>query len=273
MLILKKVHNQKQSFLHNFDSRVKILLALLYTIVIFIVSHPVAALGMSLGFIVLWFVSQLKIRKIFTYLKFLLIMVLFITILQMLFGPGDHYIVKPLIPVSIPLIGGKGSLKWDGLLLGVSSGLRLLSLVLVLPMLIAATPMSQLAQGLTGLRLNYKTAFIISSAINLVPALEEEARCIIDAQKLRGLHAFDRGNFWGKLKAYPALAVPLIISAMKRSKSMAYAMDSRAFGAYPVRSWRQQLKAKSYDLYAVLVSVIFCGFVLALNFAMINMWQ
>jgi energy-coupling factor transport system permease protein len=254
------------SFLHKLDPRTKVLLSLLFTLVIFIVSRPPAAAALTLSLVVLWFAAKMPLKKIKGYVKFLSAVIILITVLQLLFGPGDHYILKPLIPPGVPLIGGRGSLKWDGLILGIVSGLRLLALVLLLPMLIGTTAPNSLAQGLTRLGLNYKGAFIVTSAINLVPALEEEARVIIEAQKLRGLRAFEEGNILDKLKAYPALAVPLIIAAMRRSQLMSFAMDSRAFSAYPGRTWLEPIKMSGADYRALAVSLIFCTLILVLNF-------
>ena len=254
------------SFICRLDPRIKIAACLLFTLLVFVVSRPPAAACLTLCMAALWFAARMKISQIFTYLKFLLVMVLFITALQMLFGPGSRYIVKPLIPDWVPLAGGMGSLKWDGLALGAVAGLRLLSLVLLLPLLTGTTSMYDLAQGLAAFGLNYKAAFVITSALNLVPGLKDEARFIVDAQKLRGRRVFDEGSLWGKLRTYPALAVPLIIAAMRRSQSMAYAMDSRAFGAGQSRTWRKPLVVKTRDWLALAVSIIVCGCVLFINF-------
>jgi len=268
------IHNTG-GFVYKLDPRTKILLSLFFTLVIFIISSSVAIACLTAGFISLWLVFKMSFKKILTYVKFLSIMVLFITFMQMLFGPGSHYILKPLIPEAVPLVGGLGSLKQEGLVIGLTSGLRILSLILVLPMLTATTSVQNLAQGLTGFGLNYKAAFVITSALNFVPVLEDEARFIIDAQKLRGLNVYDRKSLWGKLRVYPALAVPLIISAMRRSQLMAYAMDSRGFGAYPGRTWLIPLRMKTCDLWAIVISVVFCGFLLGLNFYLrqAGLWQ
>ena len=254
------------SFLHRLDPRTKTLISLLFTAIIFIVSRPLAAAAMTASLVALWFAVKMPFGKIKRYAKFLSVMVIFIAVMQMLFGPGDHFILKPLIPSGVPFIGGRGSLKWEGLVIGIVSGFRLFALVLLLPLLIGTTAPHSLTQGLTKLGLNYKGAFIITSAINLVPALEEEARVIIDAQKLRGMRAFEEGNLWDKLKAYPALAIPLIIAAMRRSQLMAFAMDSRGFGAFPGRTWRDPLKMRAADFRVLAFSIVFCTVILILNF-------
>ena len=259
------------SFLHKLDPRTKVLLSLLLTLVIFIVSRPLAAAVLTLSLVVLWSAVKMPFNKIRGYVKFLSAMVIFITVMQILFGPGTHYILKPLFPPGLPLVGGRGSLKWEGLILGIVSGLRLLALVLLLPMLIGTTAPHSLAQGLTRLGLNYKGAFIITSAINLVPALEDEALVIIEAQKLRGLRAFEEGSLWDKLKAYPALAIPLIIAALRRSQLMSFAMDSRAFGAYSGRTWLEPVKMSAADWRALAVSLVFCTLILVLNFGKLNL--
>ena len=255
--------------MHKLDPRVKILLALLFTVVVFIVDKPRVAAGLTACFVILWFAAKMPLKKIAGYVKFLSVLVLFLTVLQMLFGPGDHFIVKPLFPDNVPLVGGMGSLKWEGLVLGLVSGLRLMSLILILPMLTGTTPPHQFAQGLARLGMNYQAAFTVTSSLNLVPALKQEGRVIMDAQKLRGCKSFEEGGFWAKLKAYPALAVPLIIAAMRKSQSMAYAMDSRGFGAHPKRTWLEPIKFSSLDFWAGAASVVFCAVALVINFSLL----
>jgi energy-coupling factor transport system permease protein len=89
----------------------------------------------------------------------------------------------------------------------------------------------------------------------------------MDAQKLRGARVFEKRSFLGKLKAYPGLAVPLVLGAMRKAKSSSVAMDSRAFGVYKTRTWLEKPKMKVYDLIFIALSLAFAAGILYLNYS------
>jgi energy-coupling factor transport system permease protein len=91
----------------------------------------------------------------------------------------------------------------------------------------------------------------------------------MDAQKLRGMRTFEKGSFWQKMKAYPALVMPLVLGAMRKAQLMGTAMDARAFGAYKNRTWLIQLKMKTPDYLAFTVCIVLTAFALTLNFLII----
>jgi energy-coupling factor transport system permease protein len=253
-------------FLRRLDPRTKIVSAFLLTFVLFAVSRFFVAAGLMFVFFGLWAAAKMPLLKLKSCIKFLFPLIVFITAVQMIFGPGTNYILKPLIPEAAPLIGGRGSLKWDGLLLGLITGFRLIALALLMPMLTMTTPVNILTLGLTKLGLNYKGAYITSAAINLIPLFEREARMIMDAQKMRGMRAFEEGGFFDKLRAYPALAVPLVIAAMRRAQMMGIAMDARAFGAYRTRTCIDNIKMSFRDYAAFALCAAFSALALTLNF-------
>jgi energy-coupling factor transport system permease protein len=218
------------------------------------------------SFLILWTFAKLPFSKIKLYLKFLWFLMAFVTVVQVLFGPGENYIIKPLIPESVPLIGGHLSLKWDGFLLSLIIGMRLVALIVLMPMLTFTTEINLLALGLTRLGMNYKGAYITTTAINLIPTFEEEAKVIMDAQKMRGMRAFEDGKTRDKLKAYPALAIPLVIGAMRKAQMMGVAMDARAFGAYKTKTYLETIKMRPADYVCFVVVILFSALVITLNF-------
>jgi energy-coupling factor transport system permease protein len=260
---------KKKSFLHRLDPRTKIALLLLLTVVVFIVNQPFVIAGLMVSFFALWAAAKMPFVRLKSYIKFLFGLIIFITAAQIIFGPGTNYIIKPLIPESVPLIGGRGSLKWDGFLRGLIIGLRLIALIVLMPMLTMTTEINTLALGLTKLGLNYKGAYIITTAINLIPTFEDEAQVIMDAQKMRGMRAFEEGRLFDKLKAYPALAVPLVIGAMRRAQMMGIAMDARAFGAYRTKTYLENIKMSSGDYIAIAVCTVYSALALTLNFILL----
>jgi energy-coupling factor transport system permease protein len=216
-----------------------------------------------------YFILRLTVKAPFNgarYIKNLSMLVIFMILLQTLLGPGENYIVKPLFPPSFPLFGGMGSLKWDGFKLGLLIACRLSALLVLLPILTLTTSPRQIATALCAFRINYRSAFVITTAFNLIPLFEEEARLIMDAQKLRGAGVFEKRSFFSKLKAYPGLVVPLVLGAMRKAQSAGIAMDSRAFGVYRTRTWLDKPSMKARDFLAVTFCAVFCAAVLLLNF-------
>ncbi|MDR0584699.1 MAG: energy-coupling factor transporter transmembrane protein EcfT [Treponema sp.] len=261
-------HTADGSFLCRLDPRTKITLALFFTLVVFIVDRPFAAAVLALGFLGLWFAAKLPFKTITVYARRLLALMVLAVVLQTLFGPGERYMLKPLIPEFVPLLGGRGSLKWDGLVLGAVIVCRLVALMLLFPMLTMTTSPRLLALGLTKLGMPYRAAYIVTTALNLIPAFEEDARIIMDAQKLRGMRAFEEGTLPDKFRAYPALAIPLLTGAMRRAQLLGAAMDARAFGAFKTKSWLDHIRMAPADYWACAAALVFASCVLILHWAL-----
>jgi energy-coupling factor transport system permease protein len=248
------------------DPRIRILLVSLFSVTVFIVDQLLVIIGLTLSFAVIRMAFKVPFRSIKTFLT-LSMLVTFIVLLQTLFGPGENYILKPLFSESLPLLGGMGSLKRDGFILGLVISSRLAALMILLPLLTAVSP-SQIALGLTGLGFNYRAAFIITSAFNFIPLFEDEGRAIMDAQKLRGARAFDNVSFFVKLKTYPGLVVPLVLGAMRKAKAAGTSMDSRAFGVYKTRTWMDKQPLGVKDYLSLVIYLLFVILTLWLNFAL-----
>jgi energy-coupling factor transporter transmembrane protein EcfT len=226
---------------------------MLFTVLVFIVDSPVIAAVQMLFFIALCLLAKIPLKKIFPHFKFLLFLMMFVISLQILFGhetPESRYLLRPLFPDRLPLIGGRGSLKLDGLFTGLMISCRILALTALLPVLTMTTEARMLAYGLTRLGVPYRAAHVITSTLTMIPVFEEETRFIIEARKLRGVQSLDNGNFFAKVKEYSALALPLMIKAMRKAQIAGLAMDSRAFGAHKTRTWLLEARFTPVD-YAV----------------------
>jgi len=238
---------------------------MLLTIPVFLVDKLTAAVCLTSSLIVFRLAAKIPFRGI-KHIKNLSLLALFVILMQILLGPGENYILKPLFPPSFPLLGGAGSLKWEGLFLGLVIVCRLCALMLILPVLTLTTGPEKIARGLCGLGFDYRIAFIITAAFNLIPLFEEEGRAIMDAQKLRGMRSFEEGSFFRRIKAYPPLVVPLVLGAMRKAQCSSVAMDSRAFGVYKTRTWIDKPQMKVYDFFFIAVCVVFSAGILFLNY-------
>jgi energy-coupling factor transport system permease protein len=131
---------------------------------------------------------------------------------------GDHAFL--VLPQAIPVLGGP--LTVEAAFFGASTGLGIaaavlaaapLSLVLMPNSLVDALP-SALA----------RTGAAIGTALNLIPGIARSATEIRDAQRMRGWRS-------RRVREWPDLAVPVVLTALESSITLAEAMEARGYGS------------------------------------------
>ncbi|MCL2174783.1 MAG: energy-coupling factor transporter transmembrane protein EcfT [Treponema sp.] len=257
-------------FLKKLDARTKLLCVLLITVLIFLIDRIPSVLCLVIFLVIFRLTAQVPFRSVKFFIN-LTLLAAFIILLQTLFFPGENYILKPLIPQSFFILGGAGSLKWEGFYLGLVITCRLFALMILFPVFTETTSPHRIACGLCAMKFNYRTAFIITSAFNLIPLFKQEAMLIIDAQKLRGLNSFEkvrgvRRPLFSGLRAYLSLLLPLILGAMRKAQNSAAAMDSRAFGIYKTKTWLDKSVLKARDFAFFCACIVFIACILFINY-------
>jgi energy-coupling factor transport system permease protein len=109
--------------------------------------------------------------------------------------------------------------------------LRLVVIMVVAPLMVMTTPLPDLMLALVKLKVPYRFAFIMTTALSLLPSIQSHAGLIQQAQLCRGITYDGAGKFLAKLRASVALMVPLILGTFLDSQTLEIAMSSRAFGA------------------------------------------
>jgi energy-coupling factor transport system permease protein len=224
--------SRKVRMASSVDPRTKLILTALFTLLVFIIDNLAVAAVQMLVFIGLCLAVGIPLKKVFNYGKYLLLLIALLIGLQVIFG--------------------------QGLLAGLMIGCRIITLSVLMQILTMTTDIQILALGITRLGLNYKAAYIITSAFNFIPSFEAEARLIMDARKLRGMKSV-------KLTEYPAIALPLMIKAMRQAQMTGLAMDARAFGAYPARTWMRDIKFSALDCWAFAGGIAWTAAVITAN--------
>lgn len=242
-----------ENFLTRMDPRIKLVSLLLLTVTVFLVTNIYMVSILLVTFLTLWLAARLPVKYLTGYMKFLAFLVAFIILLQMIFyADAERNIL--------------GIFKLEGLIYGIVLGLRLCALIILLPMLTMTTTLNKLALGMTSLGLPYKAAYIMTTAMNMVPMFQSEIRSIQEAQKMRGMTAFEHKNVIVKAKAYPALVTPLVIGGMRRAQQMGIAMDSRAFGAFKKKTYITEISTQPTDWAALVLVILFCAAMVVGNY-------
>jgi energy-coupling factor transport system permease protein len=127
---------------------------------------------------------------------------------------------------------GPFALTEGGILFGLTYALRITLISFASLVFIWTTDPRDLIVGLIYLKVPYRIAYAVFVALRFVPLLENEAAVIREAQAVRGVEAVH-----GKLEAMKRYVLPLLVAGVRRSEATAVAMDSRAFGAFPHRTF------------------------------------
>jgi energy-coupling factor transport system permease protein len=101
---------------------------------------------------------------------------------------------------------------------GITFVLRVLMMVLATAFLTISTPVDEIVQLLYNLRLPPSAAFVITTAIRFIPALDRRRIQILEAQRARGARLKVKG-ITGPVRASVPMMVPLLIYSIMTANS------------------------------------------------------
>lgn len=246
-----------KSFVHNMDSRVKLLLLIAYIVMIFVVKNFYGFIAVGVFLLLATLLSKVPLFELLKSAKAIFFIVFITVILNAIFyRPENAQILFWTVSVE--------SLTYSGFM-----ALRLITLVLGSMLLNLTTTPVALTDGIESLLTPLKVikfpvhelALVMSIALRFIPILMNEADRIVMAQKARGAD-FESGNLFKKAKAMIPVLIPLLISAFRRAEELGDAMDSRCYSASEKRTKYKKLKLTWRDLIGTLfVTVFFVGII------------
>lgn len=127
--------------------------------------------------------------------------------------------------------------------------MRYLSIFPVAMLFVLTTDPGRIANGIYRAGLGYKAAFVFQIAFRYLPTISHEFLQIANAQRARGLKLDDpKVGVWVRLRRMSNIVIPLIMSSLDRVDVVANAMDLRAFGTTPRRTWYHDYHMHRLDL-------------------------
>ncbi len=256
---------ETHSLIHKADPRVKIILLILLVAFIF-VSQNMYGLGLSLLFIAtVVLISRIPIRTYLKNLKAVLPIILLTTVINMFYGDAESEVLWHFWKLTI---------TYDGLYRAGFMSLRIVLLIIISSSLTYTTTPNDLTDAIEhllsplkfiGLKNAVHTlALMMTIALRFIPTLVEEAQKIMNAQKARGAD-LENGNIKERIKALIPILIPLLISSVRRAYELAEAMECRCYNGGEGKTRMKQLRVKKVDFFAVIITLVFCGGVVALN--------
>ena len=156
----------------------------------------------------------------------------------------------------------------EGLLVGLLFSARLLVGMGAATLLMLITRPDALMRGLVERGLPNQIAYIVITALQIVPTFQARARSILDAQRSRGLET--EGPLTVRLRAFAPLVGPLILSSLMQIEERAIALEARAFN----RSGRRTSLVALHDTRAqALLRWALLAAALALVAARLFLWR
>ena len=247
---------------HRLDPRTKILLVVLYITALFCAKGVVTYAIMAAVLAVCVRISKVGLRSLVRGLKPVLFIIVFTGLLNLLFTPGDHYLVE----------WGFLRISDTGVRNAVFMVIRIMLLIMGTFLLTYTTSpirltdaLEQLMGGLKRFHVPvHELSMMMSIALRFIPTLIEETDKIMSAQKARGAD-FESGGLVQKAKALVPILVPLFISAFRRADELATAMECRCYHGGEGRTKLQVLRYERRDYAALILGAAVCALVIVLR--------
>lgn len=122
----------------------------------------------------------------------------------------------------------------EGLTFGAISAGRVLVAFVASVLFLFTTLADDLLEALVTRGASHRIAFVILSAVQLVPRMQTRAASILDAQQARGLAI--EGSFGRRIRALVPLIGPVLLGSLVDVRERTFALEARGFGARPVRT-------------------------------------
>ena len=236
------------SAVHRLDPRMKLILAILFIVAVFM-AHSFVGYLLLLAF--LFFacrMSNVPFKMLLKGLKPLRMILILTFLLNLFFTPGRD------LWVSVWVV----RIYREGFLQALFYSLRLAFLVAGTSLLTLTTSPIALSDGIEKLLSPLKVvhfpahelAMMMTIALRFIPTLLEETDKIMKAQMARGAD-FESGNLLARAKAMVPLLVPLFVSAFRRAGDLAMAMESRCYHGGEGRTRLRVLKLARNDWIAL----------------------
>ncbi len=240
----------RDSWVHRLNPLTKLLWTLVVMTISFFCEDPLALAGIFLSIVLVAALGRI-LQEMLPAFKGLLIFVGLFLILQVFFISDGQTLLN--------LIPGTDLLRITdrGLLGSLAMGGRMLVIAASFPVFMATTQIKDLVITLVEkLKIPYAYAFMFVTSLRFIPTFMGEMDQIIQAQCSRG-HRLDERNVFKKIAALCPLAIPLMVTSIKKAEALAISMETRGFGSGK-RTYLHQSAFSSLD-WLVCVGLLLVG--------------
>ena len=250
------------SVIHRLDSRVKLVLDILYLVILFTAQSYTGLLLGMLFMVVCYMLARIKLIMILKSVKPILPLMIFTGILNVFFVKGE----TPLFQWEFI------SIYPEGINTALFMLIRVLTLIIGMSLLTYTTSPIMLTDAIERLLSPLKKihvpvhelSMMMTIALRFIPTLVEETDKIMSAQKARGAE-MDTGGLIRKAKSLIPVLIPLFVSAFKRANELATAMECRCYHGGEGRTRLKVMHTAPRDYVAIGVMLLLFAGVIVIN--------
>ncbi|MBR2381932.1 MAG: energy-coupling factor transporter transmembrane protein EcfT [Clostridia bacterium] len=252
-----------KSPIHSLDPRIKIVLAILYIVIVFLCSNLLSMALLLVSAIVIVALSNIPLKIVIKSVKPILFIIAFTAIINIFWTTEgnlwldlgfakvyDKGVINALflmVRIFVLIIGSSILLTYTTTPIALTDGIeRLLS------------PLKRIGLPV------HDFAMIMTIALRFIPTLMEEAEKIMNAQKARGAD-FTNGSLIQRAKALIPILIPLFSSSIRHALDLATAMECRCYRGGEGRTRMKILKCRASDIFALLLVIGFGAAVVCIN--------
>jgi len=238
------------SWLHHRNPLTK-LLALAFILLSAFLLPPVVLIVLGLVIVAaVW--SAGLLRPTARAMRIPALLLLSILVVNSLFYPGATDVLASIGPLSITR---------EGLTFGLISAGRILVAFLAAVAFLFTTLADDLLESLIARGASHRISFVVLSAVQMVPRMQERAGGILEAQQARGLSL--EGSIVRRLRALVPLIGPVVLGSLVDVRERTFALEARGFGARPSRTAYRVVADPPGDRWLRLGLVLGCVVVVA----------
>ncbi len=212
---------QKKSHLHLLDGRIKLIILLFIIVYAVFTSQLIVLLFMEIYLLILILISHISIK---TFIKRVLIILPFggfIIAFQPFIHPGNILWSGSILGLQITDAG----LMWGVLLIS-----RLIVSLTSIVLLSSISPMQEVVQSFRKLGMPREFAMILSLMIRFLFMFYDELNKILNAQKARNFHIFNKNtNYLWRMKQLGYTVMMMFLRAYEHGETIYLSMVSRGF--------------------------------------------
>lgn len=241
--------------IHRLDPRIKIVIAILYIVVVFLSSTITSMALLLVSALAIILLSNIPVKIVLKSIKAIVFIVAFTAIINVFWTTEGNL----LLDLGFVQIYDKGIINAIFLIV------RIFVLIIGSSVLLTytTTPIA-LTDGIERLLSPFKRiglpvhdfAMIMTIALRFIPTLMEEADKIMSAQKARGAD-FTNGSLIQRAKALIPILIPLFSSSIRHALDLATAMECRCYKGGEGRTRMKVLKCRPSDIMALCIVAIF----------------
>ena len=250
------------SVIHRLDSRVKLVLDILYLVILFTAQSYTGLLLGLLFMVICYMLARIKLIMILKSVKPILPLMIFTGVLNLFFIKGE----TPLFQWQFI------SIYPEGVDTALFMLIRVLTLIIGMALLTYTTSPIMLTDAIERLLSPLKKihvpvhelSMMMTIALRFIPTLVEETDKIMSAQKARGAE-MDTGGLIKKAKSLIPVLIPLFVSAFKRANELATAMECRCYHGGEGRTRLKVMRTAPRDYVAIAIMLALFAGVIVIN--------